>query len=688
MEIQTQQNNLTQKIKNNNISDSENEKDFFDSKNKNNKDILNSIYGNEIFSIIDKVSNFKDDSKNYMIKTDEELSLKYDIFKDEILKYINSTTNQIINAFHIDLSNINENNIKIVKGFVNEKMKLLNRVLSLYKQIREIINQNFLILKNFLQNFNLNQEYPLQDFFKKEFNGIINSWLFLKLDLEKFDFKSVIEESNLNLNYKDFLMKECHEKNSVMNIILPETNASLKNYFFDKNKYKEEIQLLSDNSNHLIKLNITNAPRIDDLLGEIKYDKLEKIKLNNSYIMNKDIFNQFSSLKKLSFKYCPSLDINILNNLNQLHLKQLILDKNGFVNEDLDILIMNIKSPDLLNNLEILSLAYNNISNIDFNKYLSFPKDNFNALKVLNLRNNDLFKIIIDINYFPKLNIVDCCNNNLTTNYFKELDKNENLIIFQSGNFFLMDDDLCEKYYNNLKDKLVNINNISLKDLSLTYIPTIFSSVFFNKLNINNSLLINLKKLDLSYNGLSCDTFFSFIGKNKECLNLRNLNLNGNEFDDSFFEKYLNLGLNKIFSNLNKLYLNNNNIGSNNKINYKDEEPISKIEYKQDIYKLRLIYKFICENKNLKKLTINKNPISNKYTILYDINDISQNIDENFMKDNNDKIIINDFNSFLFKIKNDLSDRKDLNIGFDCIYDINLNSQNYPYDAHPIIFNP
>ena len=73
MEIQTQQNNLTQKIKNNNISDSENEKDFFDSKNKDNKDILNSIYGNEIFSIIDKVSNFKDDSKNYMIKTDEEL---------------------------------------------------------------------------------------------------------------------------------------------------------------------------------------------------------------------------------------------------------------------------------------------------------------------------------------------------------------------------------------------------------------------------------------------------------------------------------------------------------------------------------------------------------------------------------------------------------------------------------------
>ena len=217
--------------------------------------------------------------------------------------------------------------------------------------------------------------------------------------------------------------------------------------------------------------------------------------------------------------------------------------------------------------------------------------------------------------------------------------------------------------------------------------PTSFSSSFFNKLNINNSLLINLKKLDLSYNGLSCDTFFSFIGKNKECLNLRTLNLNGNEFDDSFFEKYLNLGLNKIFSNLNKLYLNDNNIGNNTKIIYKDEEPISQIEFEKDIYQLRLMYKFICENKNLKILTINKNPISNKYNILYDINEIFQNLDDNLVKYNDDKIIINDFYSFLLKIRNELSDRKDLNIGFDCVYDINLNSQNYPYDSHPIVFN-
>jgi len=685
MEIKTQQ-NITPNKNEIKISDIGREQDFFDSNNKNNKDILKSIYGDEIFLMIDEISKFKDDSKSYMRNTDKELNIKYDYFRDETLKFINSSTNQIINAFHIDISNINEQNIKIVKGFVNEKMKLLNKVLSLYKQIREVINQNFLILKNFLQDFNLNQEYPLQEFFKKEFDNIINSWLFLKLDLEKFDFKKVIEESNLSLNYKDFLMKECHEKNSVMNIILPEVNPSSKNIPFKKEEYKDEINLLSDNSSHLVKLNITNVPKIEDFLSENKYDKLEILKINNSYISKKDIFKQFSSLNKLSIKYCSSFDINILNNLNQLHLKQLILDKNGFFDEDFDNLMMNMKSTELLNNLEILSFANNNISNIDFNKYLSSPKDNFNALNVLNVRNNDLFKIIIDINYFPKLNVIDCSNNNLTTNYFKDFEQYNKIIILQSGNFFLMDDDFCDEYYSDLKDKLININNFSLKNLSLSYIPTLYSSSFFEELNINNSLLINLKKLDLSYNGLSCDTLFSFLGKNKECLNLRTLNLIGNDIDDTFFEKYLNLGLNKIFSNLNKLYLNDNNIGNDTKINYKDEEPISKMECEQDIYKLRLIYRFISENKNLKKLTINKNPICNKYTIIYEIDDISKILDDNLVKDKNDKIIINDFYSFLLKIKNDLSDRKDLNIGFDCIQDLNLNSKNYPYDSYPIMF--
>ena len=656
----------------------------------NNRNILNYIYGDDIFVIIDELSKFKENSKAYLKATQEELNIKYNFFETEVLKYINSTTNKIINAFRLDISNLDEETRKIVQELVKEKIIFINKVITLYKQITEIIKQNFLILKNFLDNFDLNKEFPIQDFFKKEFNNITTSWLFIKLDLEKFDFKNIIEESNLNQNYKDFLMKECHEKSSFMNIILPEnkendtSNLNIINY---KELYKEEINLLSENSNHLVKLNMKNVPVIEDFLGKSKYDKLEKLNLKNSNITDNKIFNQFSSLTKLSIKYCPDLDTSIFNDINLLNLKYLILEKNGFIDQDLDNLISNfiLKSPDLIDNLEILSFAYNNLSNVDFNHYLTTPKHVFNSLNSLILNHNELYKITIDKYYFPELKLLDCSNNNLNSYYFSDL-QNDDILILQSGNFFLMDDSLCQIYYSNIRNKLANTDYLSLRKLDLSYMPTLFSNSFLSNININHSLFINLKKLNLSYNGISCDTLFNFFEKNKECLKLRTLNLNGNQLDDTFFERFLNLGLNKIFSNLKKLYLNDNNIGCNDEIDYKDEEPISKKEYEKDIYKLRLMYKFICENKNLKLISINKNPISEKNIVMYE--DIINEEDKEgiLIKNKNGEIIINDFYSFLIKIKNELTERNDLNIKFDCLYDVNFNSKDFNYESQYIKF--
>ena len=98
------------------------DKNFFEAKNINDKNILNNIYGKEIFILIDELSKFKENSNVFMKKTDEELNIKYDHFKSEVLKYLNSTTNQIFNAFHLDLSNINEENLKIIQGLPKIKL--------------------------------------------------------------------------------------------------------------------------------------------------------------------------------------------------------------------------------------------------------------------------------------------------------------------------------------------------------------------------------------------------------------------------------------------------------------------------------------------------------------------------------------------------------------------------------------
>lgn len=673
------------------------EQNFLDSQNINNKKILNILYGKEIFSIMDKLSALKENSNSFLEMKKNELNSKYQIFNDEILKYINITTNKVINAFQLDISNINEEKSKLINDFSMEKISILKKVMSLHKQIIEVIQQNFLILENFLQIFELiDKEHPIQEFFTKEFDNIVKSWLFLKLDLEKFNFKNVLNNSNLNQNYKDFIIKECQGKNSVMNIILSEQDKDdFKIFSHKKEKYKKEIKMISENMSHLQKLNMTNVPNIEHYLGKSKYDKLKKIKLINSTTNNNNIFRQLPSLAKLKIIYCPLLDMTLFTQINETHLKKLILDKNCFVNEDFNNLLSNyiLKSPNLLNNLELLSLASNNISKVDFSQYLSQPKHTFKSLKTLILQKNEIYKIIVNKDFFPELNLINCCNNNLTNNYFKDLDQNNTIIILQSGNFFLMDEELCDEYYSNLKNKLTNMNNFSFENLNLSYLPTKYGHIFFKELNINCSLLIKLKKLNLSYNGLSCNTLFAFMGNNKECLNLRSLNLIGNNLDDTFFEKYLYFGFNKIFSKLQNLYLNDNKIGGDTIINYTDDIPISKKEKKKDIFKLRLMYKFIVENKNLKRLTITKNPIREKYIINYDPTQNAETSDEYIIKDDDGNIIINCFYSFLVKIKNELldrdnykKDRKGFNIGFDCAYDVNLNSENYPYSSQPIVF--
>ena len=413
------------------------EQNFLDSQNINNKKILNILYGKEIFSIMDKLSALKENSNSFLEMKKNELNSKYQIFNDEILKYINITTNKVINAFQLDISNINEEKSKLINDFSMEKISILKKVMSLHKQIIEVIQQNFLILENFLQIFELiDKEHPIQEFFTKEFDNIVKSWLFLKLDLEKFNFKNVLNNSNLNQNYKDFIIKECQGKNSVMNIILSEQDKDdFKIFSHKKEKYKKEIKMISENMSHLQKLNMTNVPNIEHYLGKSKYDKLKKIKLINSTTNNNNIFRQLPSLAKLKIIYCPLLDMTLFTQINETHLKKLILDKNCFVNEDFNNLLSNyiLKSPNLLNNLELLSLASNNISKVDFSQYLSQPKHTFKSLKTLILQKNEIYKIIVNKDFFPELNLINCCNNNLTNNYFKDLDQNNTIIILQSG---------------------------------------------------------------------------------------------------------------------------------------------------------------------------------------------------------------------------------------------------------------
>ena len=375
------------------------------------------------------------------------------------------------------------------------------------------------------------------------------------------------------------------------------------------------------------------------------------------------------------------------------NITKLILSNNNFVNYDFQIIMSSyiIKSDTMRRNLVLLSFSNNCISKVDLESLVHHPKQNFYSLKELDFHKNKITKFKINQEYFLELKTINCCYNKFSRSDF---DGYKNLLALLSGNLFLTDINVCQKYYTKLSKQL-NEYKITLTNLSLSYLPKEFCGKYLSNIIINDNILISLKKIDLSYNDLNCDILFNFINNNKGCLYLKKINLSGNKIDDTFFKRFLEMKLNNIFTRLQKINLNSNLIGGVNNIDTTDlgDEPITtRDENKMDAYKLRLIYKFIEMNKYLSQLSITKNPICSKSVISTDIN--MECISELMKRDNSNHIIINCFYSFLFKITTELLTNKEeknnrgtFNLKFDIGNDINLNSVSFNYKEKYIMFN-
>ena len=427
------------------------------------------------------------------------------------------------------------------------------------------------------------------------------------------------------------------------------------------------------------------------IYNSTNFENLTSFNVKNSKLPNEDFLQKMPELNELSIKSIPNLQIDYFQYL-PLKIQKLYLEKNNFIDQDFrNIFNIFIATKDeLLKNLQCVSFAGNNLTRIDLSS-LSASKKVFESLIELNFKKNKIYKIYINIENFPKLKFVNCCKNCLNRSYLNDL---KNVIGLESVNGFLFDIDLCQEYYKNLKESLMSEDKVKFKMeyLNISHMPRVQSLAYFNSFKMVENVYHNLKKLDLSNNKLNCKTFFKFINDNQKFENLRTLNLNANDIDDSFFEKK---NFQNMFCRLEHLYLNSNKIGDmDTNLAYQDNIPIDEkyqsYNAKKLIYKLRLIYHFIQLNKNLTKLTITKNPISEFYSVVPESSNDADKSEKYIKKDNNGKIIINCLFSLCIKIRDELLTQNDgrdtFNLRFDCRSNVNKNSSNYPYSDKPFVY--
>ena len=665
---------------------------------------INNVFESDIFDVMNQLKETSNSSSEYLIETSKNFSEKSKLFSQEIYDHIQKKALKYKNIFNLENDPENKDNAFNptigLKISTKKTIKLIKKITELYSQIFDSLKQNLEIMLKFLDiSKSIHKMKPIQEFLYDNFSDITNCWLFLKLDFENFDFNEVIKNSEIDTSFKGLLTNLCNNKYSSIKIIKPQ-DSIYDNKF--KEKIDAEINLLSGNQSNLLKLHFEN---IEDLSKVINNNFLFK-KLKRFYLkcaekklkkfqcnIKDNLFQKMPNLEKLTIRQCLNININLITKLPE-KLKKLYLEENQFIDKDFNYILDKVllTNKNILQNLELLSFANNNLTKVDLSQIPQ--KCIFQSLIELNFSKNRLYKFIFNNNSksFRKLKCINCCNNNFNKSFLNDYSK---IIGLESGNLFMLDSELKDSYYSQLKDKLTKDKKdpYRMSYLNITYIPTIKAINYFNDFNINENIMIYLKKLDLSYNGLTCDTFFKFIEQNKGFINLRTLKLKGNNLDDTFFEKYSENDT--IFHKLDHLYLDSNDIGNNTtKINYKDDIPINQSfsgGNEELVYKLRLIYKFIEKNKFLTKLTITKNPISQQYTKKPIDNYIK--IEEYVEKDKDNNIIINCLYSFLVKIRDELvkkGDKKigrtDFNIKFDIQTNVNQNSEDFPLNNSLIIY--
>lgn len=577
------------------------------------------------------------------------------------------------------------------RTMTEKPIQLVNKMTVLYTSLFEMVKSNMNILSHFLNTAkDLDKRKDLKDFFSEEFKNIVDSWLVMKLDFDNLNINEALNNANVDDNFRNFIVKVYKKKS--LKIYVHHMKGEIENEE-SKKKFKEEKKSLNENAPNLTKLTWKNAGDLNKVIDKtMKYPKLKNFSFENGKINDEDFtfVQQMPNLEKLSIKYVPNFQVEILIQNLPLKLKMLYLEKLNFVNDDFKIILKKFNyNKDILANLEVFSLAGNNITKADFTILSS--KIVYQSLVEINLKKNKLYKFLYNPENFPKLKFINCCKNNFNKSYFKDAGK---IMSLESGNGFLFEPDLCRSYYDSLKKKICTSDDLPyLFDyLNISFMPKFLSKDYFRDFGLNEQLMNKLKKLDLSYNGINCTEFFAIFEKNNNFSHLHSLNLNGNNIDDTFFEKIMK---NNAFPKLEHLYLNSNRIGDTSvKVQYRDDIPIDK-EHQQEkeknlVFKLRLLYKFIEQTPHLNKLTITKNPISEFYSVVKGEN--ADKSDKFIKRDNSGKIAINCLFSMLIKIRDELltSDfdkekRKGFNLKFDCRSNVNKNSENYPYNDKPFI---
>ena len=658
------------------------------------KEKLKNVFGKEYEDLSNLINGTENKLKIFMNELNKELEEKYKIFNQDIKSYLLKKANAF-NEFKEtekgknskNSKNIQENYLNEIKGVIHSIQELINTQNIILESASDTLSllQKSMSLTNNLEVTNL-----VSNFLYNERDKIKNSGLYIKLGLDKLNINKSDDNNIVDINIFKMAIQLKEGKNlsytiGPKNLDISETGTPKIEEINDK-----DISFIQNKSETLTKLKINNVIFLEQNSRDLEdLEKLSTLKMNNIWFlkeMNTERFlTNLNGLTKLFLNALHDFSFRGIKFFPE-NLTHLILSNNNLINSEFERIFEIIKNrKKLRETLKYLSFSNNKITKISLDvqdiKYKFY-------LEEIDLHKNKLNQFIINKDNFSSLQVINLSYNKFSR-YIKPFE--DNILKLTCGNLNLTNERYSREYFSDLK-KVLKTKKIPLTQLTLSFLPKSMSNEELSMLEINKGILINIKKIDLSYNNMTCDTIFKFLKKNDSCIFLNKLNLSGNQIDETFFDIFVKEKLNTKFTKLRKINLRGNLIGSIEQFVPKSFSDNS--NRKDNIYiinKLRVIYNFIKCNENLKKLNITKNPLSSKFTISTDID--LENIELLIEKDQKKQIIITGFYSFLLKINREILNKEEAHIRsnfvikFDIGNQINLDSDTFKYNREFIMIN-
>ena len=477
--------------------------------------------------LLDQIYNIKETFKSGIRRIEDDFTKSYDIYYKNLIQklkeydilieqhiVLDNSKNQCYTQMNNLLKQILENKISLFQSYINQIAMLTQQLLDNYVEdefpsgvdfIKKMIelqkkekeNEELNIYNEKLKNYQNSKNKP-----KIEINGDKNeSENRYEIDSSKVNYEKITvkkltkERFELLFSQINSIYSKLHNENQLNNRITERSSS-----IYSVSGEPAPNVFIQPNNQANMQKNFSNQ-KITDI--SIKDSTLEDINFA-------DYFPYIENLKIINSR----LSYNIQEQIKFQKLETLKLEGIGLINENFNPLFDQIRKNEMMRkNLRVLSVKNNNISFLDYKKGYA---DNilktmaFNNLEILDMSYNKLYLFQNQIfNTLDKISLIDLTNNNIAfptklTDLLKAA-KSKKCLVLMTNNLAILKEKANIIYNEYLIQilPLINypVNNITLDNIfcsnNFKYIKAIEIGKFKDSLEYLNLSNGNLRDNDL-----------------------------------------------------------------------------------------------------------------------------------------------------------------------------------------------